>query len=203
MINIYFLQHRRDFRELLFYFINRIKPANKKLLRIFLLMTHDLPVNFDTDIECNIVDFSYNTFNNFRDKFLFALEQDSEYFFKLDEDIIFSNHVWDYIIENRHLVKDSNIMTLSPIINIGVPSCDYFIDDFCTQQEKEDIHKLFLSVNIQQTAGKSWGVHEFEELNNYTTKANKWTQSEFQKKLRTRQTQLKGVHPMKIGRAHV
>lgn len=201
MINIYYLQHRRNFLPILFYFLNRIKPENKKQIQLFLLNT-DIRIidqsQFPQDISVHIVDFSYNTFNNFRDKFLFALKQDSEYFFKLDEDIIFSEHVWNYMIENAKIVKQPDIITLSPIINIGVPSCDYFIDAFCTEEQKRIIDNIFLSVNIQDTAGKSWGINEFDALNQHTIRSQTWNKDVFQQTLAACQTHLKGVHPIRF-----
>jgi len=196
MINVFFLQHRRNFIPALEYFTNRIKPENKKLLKFFFLLTDNIPISFNSKIEYEVIHFGgHQHINNYRDKFIWALSQDGEYFFKLDEDIIFSNHVWDYMIENRTIVKDPNVITLSPTINIGVPSVDLFIESFCPEK-REEIEQLFLQTDIQE-AGRRWGI-DLEHFNDFTLRAKKWNRQDFHKRLTETNIKLKGIHPIRF-----
>lgn len=197
MINVYFLQHRRNFIPILEYFTKRIKPENKKLLKVHFLLTDNIQVEFNTGIDYEVHHYGGNMHtNNYRSKFLWALEQDCEYFFKLDEDIILSNHVWDYMIENRHLASNPHVMTVSPTINIGVPSVDLFIESFCPER-KEEIESLFLKVDIQKTAGQRWGM-DLEHLNDFTIRADKWEPYKFHERLTSMDTNIKGIHPVRF-----
>lgn len=197
MINVYFLQHRRNFIPLLEYFVNKIKPENKKLIKFYFLTTYPINIKFNTDVDYEIIHFGGNIhINNYQRKFNWAVNQDSEFFLKLDEDIIFSNHVWDYIIQNRHVVLADDIITLSPTLNIGVPTIDLFIEKFCPEL-KNNIEKGFLQVDIQKTAGDRWGM-DLEHLNDFTIRADKWDRHGFHERLKTMNTNIKGIHPIRF-----
>jgi len=197
MINVYFLQHRRNFIPTLEYFVSKIKPENKKRLRFFFLTTYDIPISFNVGVKYAIVNFGGSIHvNNYRNKFMWALNQPSDYFFKLDEDIIFSNHVWDYMIENQHLVSQPDVMTLSPTLNIGVPSVDLFIQGFCPEL-REKLEEWFREVDIQKTAGDRWGM-DLEHLNDFTIRADKWDYDAFHKRLTDMDTNIKGIHPVRF-----
>ena len=199
-ITINFLQHRRDFRKLFMYFMNRLKPENKKLIKINFLMTDKLDFNWiKSDIEIDVVNFGGTLWdNNYYKKFMYALNQDSKYYVTLGEDLFMSNHVWDYMIENRNVLDDGQILSLSPVINIGVPTCDLFMEDFCTQEQIQEIHKIFLKMDFNQTCSKRWDIYEYGILNKHTINAEKWEPEEFAKTLATVNTELKGVHPVRF-----
>ena len=197
MINVFFLQHRRNFIPLLTHFVKKIKPENKKLLKFYFLTTYPTDIQFDTGIDFEVINFGGNiSTNNYQKKFNWAVNQNSEYFLKLDEDIIFSNHVWDHIIEERKLVCAPDVMTVSPTLNIGVPTVDLFIKHFCPELQ-ETIEQQFLQVDIQKTAGDRWGM-DLEHLNDFTIRAKKWDRHGFHKRLQAMDTNIKGIHPIRF-----
>lgn len=197
MINVYFLQHRRNFTPLLEHFAKKIKPENKQLLKFYFLTTYPIEIKFNTGIQYEQIHFGGNVdTNNYQQKFNWAVKQDCEYFFKLDEDIIFSNHVWDYIVENREIVKQPKVMTLSPTINIGVPTIDLFIERFCPELKKE-IEQAFLKIDIQKTAGTRWDM-DLEHLNDFTIRAKQWNRHAFHERLKIMNTNIKGIHPIRF-----
>lgn len=203
MITINFLQHRRNFIELFLYLLGRVKPENRKKLHINFLMTDRLSpeqwYKYKTDIPYTIYNFGGNLHvNNYRDKMLIAMENSDRYFIKLDEDIILSNHVWDYLIENIEILeRDPNILLLTPAVNIGVPSTDLFIDDFCGEAQKKEIHDIFLRQDLQATAGNRWG-EDFEELNQHTLLSKTWNTDDYWKHVSSLKTNLKGIHPVRV-----
>jgi hypothetical protein len=203
MITINFLQHRRNYIPLLVYFLKRIKPQNKNKLHINFLMTDHYDSNYwdslQLDISMQVVKFPGNYItNNYLAKLQWFMNHSDEYCIKLDEDIILSNHLWDYIIENVDILnKEPNLLALTPVVNIGVPSVDLFIKDFCTEEEKKEIHKIFLNTDIHKTAGIRWELN-FEELNQYTINTTEWNFQKFHEHVSHLETEKKGIHPIRF-----
>ena len=202
-ICITFLQHRRNFIDLFMHFVNRIKPENKKLLSINFMMTDNLDLSgLETDIPYKLMYHSgRRPTNNYKSKMWAMLEEDCKYTVKFDEDIIMSNHVWDYMIENRELLyTDPELLLLTPVVNIGVPTCDMFIEDFCSEKKKNELHSIFLRQDMQKTAGDTWGIadNEFTTLNQHTTGASEWNPDAYWESVKGLNTELKGIHPVRV-----
>ena len=202
-ISIVFLQHRRNFIDLFIHFINKIKPENRKLLSINFMMTDNLDLgDIETDVPYKLMYFSgRKPTNNYKAKMWAMLEENSKYTVKFDEDIIMSNHVWDYMIENREvLYEDPKTLLLTPVVNIGVPTCDMFIEDFCSDEQKQKLHSMFLQQDMQKTAGETWAIEnsEFNKLNIHTTDADEWNPDEYWKTVDGLSAELKGVHPVRV-----
>ena len=139
--------------------------------------------------------------NNYKSKMWAILEEDCKYTVKFDEDIIMSNHVWDYMIENRELLyTDPELLLLTPVVNIGVPTCDMFIEDFCSEKKKNELHSIFLRQDMQKTAGDTWGIadNEFTTLNQHTTGASEWNPDAYWESVNGLNTELKGIHPVRV-----
>jgi len=200
-ISITFLQHRRDYIDLFIHFINKIKPENRKLLSINFMMTDNLDLRYlETDVPYKLMYFSgRKPTNNYKSKMWGMLEENCKYTVKFDEDIIMSNHVWDYMIENRELLyEDPNVLLLTPVVNIGVPTCDMFIDDFCSEEDKSTLHKMFLSQDIEKTAGRRWGLEGYKALNKHTIEADVWDPDAYWKTVGELESELKGIHPVRV-----
>lgn len=199
MITINFLQHRRNFIELFVYFINRIKPENKKKISINFLTTDIIDLSqYNISVPYQHLHIGGNIhINNYKQKFITAMEYSDKFFVKMDEDIILSNHLWDYIIENVDILETQpNIIALTPATNIGVMGCEIFIDDFCNDKEKQEIYNIFLKQDMQ-IAGNRWGTN-FRHLNKYTLEAQKWERENYLYDVSQLTTQLKGIHPVRI-----
>jgi hypothetical protein len=200
-ISITFLQHRRDYIDLFIHFINKIKPENRKLLSINFMMTDNLDLSYlETDVPYKLMYFSgRKPTNNYRSKMWAMLEEDCKYTVKFDEDIIMSNHVWDYMIENREILyEDPSIVALTPVVNIGVPTCDMFIDDFCSEEDKNTLNKMFVSQDMAKTAGDRWNVEEYGFLNKHTLEADVWNPEAYWKAVGKLKAVLKGIHPVRV-----
>jgi len=125
-------------------------------------------------------------------KILLALETSSPYSMSLDEDIFFNEYVWDYIIENINLLDDNENLTLSPTLSSGVPSADYFINDYFTEEDKKPLYKAFCSTNF----GPQWNG-DYSFLNKYTTEASEWNFENFLEAANNYNFYYKGIHPLR------
>src|SRR6056300_1203927 len=53
-----------------------------------------------------------------------AVNTDCKYSCSIDEDVLMSEHSWNSLIENLHVLDDENILLLSPLITNGIPTTE-------------------------------------------------------------------------------
>ena len=196
-ITINYLSHNRlHYSDLMFYFLSKIKPENKTKLKLNILSS----VEYDWSVKCeNLgIDYEVIVFNphlNYLTKIKFAVNSDTKYSVKLDEDCFINNYVWDYLIENVGVLDNEEILTLSPTMSNNIPSCDYFIDDFINDENvKTEIYNWFLK---REMPNGVWGV-DYSSLNDYTINAKTWNPKNFYNGVENLNTNTKGIHPLRI-----
>jgi hypothetical protein len=129
-ITINYLSHNRtNYSELMFYFLSKIKPENKLKLKLNVLAT----VDFDWKNKCDGLGIDYevtivNSHFNYLSKINIAVNSDTKYSVKLDEDCFTSNYVWDYLIENVNILDDEE-MIKSPFQRIKGGYNDSAVDN--------------------------------------------------------------------------
>jgi hypothetical protein len=187
-------------------FLMKIKDENKKKIKLLIHVTNLSDINFWTDklnsilacgidakIECSTFDNIYN--NTYNSKIQQSIETNCEYSCSMDDDIMMSNYLWDYMIENISILDDPKNLFLSPVISNGIPSVDMFIQDFCNIDETTIMHDIFNTTHISDM----WGV-DYSSLNYPKSEWN----LEFYEQVRKLQHYYKGIHPMRVSvQAHV
>lgn len=197
LITINYLSHNRlNYVDLMFYFLSKIKDENKTKIKLNILATNEN----DWEAKCKKLGIEYSVYlvssdNNYLKKIKISISTDTKYSVKLDEDCFINNHVWDYMIENVDLLEDESILTLSPVMSNNIPSCDFFINDFITDEDiKNKIFNYFLN---RPMPNGLWDV-DYSPLNEFTINTNVWDVESYYKKLDTLNTNTKGIHPLRI-----
>lgn len=202
-ITIHYLPHTRPhFCELMFYFLNKVKPENKEKLMLN-IYTHDL--NFFrqavpqllSGIECNIIHMS----PAYMDKInVITTKLDTPYSVKLDEDIFISNHLWDYMIENVGLLDDDENLILAPLLSCGIPTGEYFIDGYFDADRKKELHDTFLRFGFGKDGVpvNPWGW-DMTFINRLTTGAGSWDGAAWLEETNNIPHHYKGYHPLRNG----
>jgi hypothetical protein len=127
---------------------------------------------------------------NYLNKINYFIDTDCEYSCSMDEDILSSNYVLDFLIENINILDNGDNLFLAPLISNGIPSIDLFINDFCTDNEKELLHNIFVNTKIDNM----WGV-DYTSLNYIK---NKWEYSTFHDYVKNIKHYYKGIHPVRV-----
>jgi len=198
-VHLNFLQHRRNYIELFVKLFNRTSEETRKLTHVNFLITEPVDFPSNTNFNYSVQSFGgHREINNYKNKMEWMVQQDCEYILKYDEDMFMGPHVIDYMVKNRNILDSSDILLLTPCVNIGVPTCDMFIEDFCTDNSKAEIEKTFLKQDLAKTAGERWDIDEFDILNNFTTKANEWFSNDYWDAVSALSTELKGIHPVRV-----
>jgi len=126
---------------------------------------------------------------NYMSKIEHLANSEYKYSCSMDDDILISSHVWDYIIDNLEILDDNSNLFVSPLISNGIPSVDLFIEDFCTDEQKNEMHQIFIKTKIDNM----WGAN-YESLNKIRKKWN----YEFYEDIYKIDHYYKGIHPVRV-----
>jgi len=106
----------------------------------------------------------------------FAKQNNFKYIMKCDNDIIIPSYTIDYIIENLNRLNNPDVLTISPTITTGIPSCEYFINDFLSEEEAKDIREEFAKCKFDIQGG----IMDYRFLNKCTIEnTNLWNYNEY------------------------
>jgi len=175
-------------------FLTKIKEESKKKVKLVIYCTDRAQLDNwdkfkdehkDMDITTNFVGVSYMR------KIELSISTDCEYSCSMDDDIMVNNYVWDYLIENVHLLDNKENLLLSPVISNGIPTCDYFLEDFCTDEERLEVQDIFKNTKTNNY----WGVN-YTSLNSYHEKY--WDYNEYYDGVSKLDHFYKGIHPVRI-----
>ena len=146
-IAIGYLQHRRNYSKLFTYLLDKIKPQNKNLCKIYFYTTGPAILDIQTNIDYEVVQFGQylalpghpaEHIGNWGEKINTLANTDCKYIIRTGEDVFINPHALDFIIENRELLDNPENLAIIPCENLGIPSCDLFIDGFCNEKEKQE-----------------------------------------------------------------
>ena len=194
-LTINYLSHQRNqcekYWKITSHFLNKIDQKNK--VKINLLLTEDSK-NFESYIDNRIKVHKYIC-NSYIEKIKIASESDTEFSMKLDEDVFFSNHVFDEFI---NIANDKNSNGIYwPLISLNTSFSDIFIKKFIDSTDtKRKVEKEFLSVKFPR---KFWNQNNvYLKLNKHTLFSKKWNEDSFKKTLKTVNSVFRGIHPVRL-----
>lgn len=195
-ININLLtNHREPFLELTLFLLNRIKPQNKKAIRLNIIASGGSARRFRRLLSgINGIEVHVQTaFTQYLDKVRWAAGQPCRYQARLDEDVFVGPSVLDYMIENVGLLDNSDYLTLSPMLSNGIPTTDEFLVQFFGSKDRQEIERELLATEMPEV----WGV-DYRFLNRHTTRASRWNAVAFYRSVASLDHYLKGIHPVRI-----
>lgn len=123
----------------------------------------------------------------------FAKRKNIPYLMKHDNDIICPTYLYDFLIENTGILQNEKNLLLTPTLTSGIPTVEQFLYDFCSPQEIQEMHSLFL----QYRFGQTWGV-DYSHLNKHTVNESTWKAHEFFQSVKEASYFYKGVHPIRL-----
>ncbi len=196
------LHHRRNFEDTILHYLGKMKPENKKLCKLFFLTSQR--GNFDKKCEATGIDYSVVHFNfghNFMAKINTLLTSGLKYSLRTDEDTFVSNHVYDYMIENRDVLNSENYMLMAPLLMNGVPTVELFNQDFLLPKEREELEEIYLNTTITKIGNlihPNYQENHYELLNKHTIYSNKWDSRTFFSDVAKIPHYYRGLHPQRI-----
>lgn len=201
MITINYLHHDRSMFRIFFHFLNKIERD-------------DIHINILTDTDngdfwryilkgsnkpCDVVVFPKGL--NYMEKIFYAASNSDDIAVKLDEDIFIHNKTWEHIFDNLDKLNDPNCLCVIPTISNGIPGCDYFLEDFLTKDEQQNINKLLLQTHVPPNGGSIGGGYMgdvYDILNQHTINAQEWSSYNWWNTVRHINFHYRGIHPLRI-----
>lgn len=104
-----------------------------------------------------------------------AQNTDCKYSCKLDDDVLISRYVLDYLIDNLDKIDNYETPILAPILTNGMPSVDMFIDDFLNEQDRTIAHDILLRGSIVENM---WGLN-YCKINEKIRSMKEWNGREY------------------------
>lgn len=197
MITINYLHHLRslEYWKITSHFLNKIKDQNKQKIRLNILASteFDWKKDLDPNIQVSVHVVPPHE-NNYMKKIDIAVNQDTKYSIKLDEDCFINNYIFDYIIENISVLDDDDNFILVPILSNNIPMTERFINGFVDREVANKIKKCFLK---QEMPNGLWGA-DYSPLNSCTIGSLTWDSEKFFNCVSSLNTHLKGIHPIRI-----
>lgn len=200
MIQINLLMHhsqRMGFTIKSLNLLRKIKQENKSKIKLNIISSYEHEflktyINdlIDEGINCNVSLIHDLELSNYMTKIYSCPGTDCEYSCSMDDDILTSNHVWDYIIENISVLDSRENLFIAPLISNGIPSTDLFIEDFLSSDEKREIYDIFAKTHIENM----WGAN-YEILNQI---GSEWDYKKFYKLVSEINHYYKGIHPVRV-----
>jgi hypothetical protein len=147
--------------------------------------------------------------SSYPDRVAFAHKSQSEYSCKLDDDVLMSSHVWDFVYENLDKLTVKNPVMV-PIFTNGVPSADLFVQDFLDHTDIDQARNYFLTDPI---ADSEWGL-DYSSINREVGTWKMWDDSKYWNFVSKANTgwdtrslpwyyyMVRGVHPARYSREY-
>ena len=117
------------------------------------------------------------------------------YMMKCDNDIFLKADVIDYIIDNLNILENNKHLTISPVLSTGIPSVEYFKDQFMDKESQEKLNNMF-----SNTYFPFIGSVNYSPLNKYTVDNSTkiWDPNSFFKGVKEFNHYYKGIHPIRV-----
>ena len=160
------------------------KMNNKNNIRLLIVNSNNdfnyyinVMNNYDIDYD---IQYVYCPQNDYLPKVRSAIEYSKnnnfKYIMKYDNDILTPSYTFDYIYENLFLLENENVLTLSPTITTGIPSVEYFIDDFLENDHAKIVRDEFKKCEFQIQPG----IMDYTPLNNVSiNSSSEWDYKEY------------------------
>lgn len=201
MITICYLPHRPSrikFANIVFHYLCKIRPEYKSKICVKIL--HAGNSHIWQSVAENLVKNGIETYTaefpftlNYMDKIKLACDSDTEYCCKLDDDSWFSNHLWEWIIDNIDILKDDKNLVLAPHLSVGIPQIEHFIEGLGTSEEIKELYDIFHSYEFVPL----WGA-DYTPLNIVNKSTKEWDKNLFYNEVNKLDHYYKGIHPARL-----
>jgi len=184
----------------LYFLLNTIKEISKinnEYKNSFQVVMHsqnglnlEMHKNILKSNNINFIVLNENGCGDYLPKIKNAINVESDYSMKIDEDIFITHYVLQFIMDNLSYLDKENILALTPVLSTGIPSVEMFIEDVLDNTEKQEMYDIFNNTNIPNL----WGA-SYEILNK---RKEKWDSDYYYGEVSKINHFYKGIHPIRV-----
>jgi SAM-dependent methyltransferase len=122
-----------------------------------------------------------------------ATDRNIPYAMKCDNDVFITADTFDFMFENLDKLDSGEHLTLSPVLSSGIPTVEYFLDQFLEPDEAASVRNQFL-----QTKFTDNGLLRYSHLNKHTLEARTWNKEKFYEAVKNTVYPRRGIHPVRV-----
>ena len=199
-ISINYLPHNRSYYfTTIFNQLINIKEENKNVIEVNVFVSYEddphinLNLLLDNGIDAQLI-YQPHLDGHYMGKVEKAVDISRKYYISLDEEVFMNHYIWDYYIENCSVLDDEQNVWMAPLLSSGIPTVDWFIEQFFDDEEISYIHNLFKNTEFEP---RSYAPPGCEVLNKCTVESEEWDYENFYNEVHKMNTYYKGIHPVR------
>jgi hypothetical protein len=193
MLQINVLAHtidRQNFLSKSLDFLKKINNKDKIKIVIGFTTNNLFWENKKQELETSGLKIEIFQNNSYMGKINSFINSEYEFSCSMDEDIVLNEFLWDYIIDNLSILHDENNLILIPLLSNGIPTTETFIEDFCTEKEKDEFFQIFKNTKMIYHHMVGHNNLDYSFLDN-------WDET-FIERLFKIEHHYRGIHPIRI-----
>ena len=204
-ISINYLPHNRSYYfTTIFNQLINIKEENKNVIEVNVFVSYEddphinLNLLLDNGIDAQLI-YQPHLDGHYMGKVEKAVDISRKYYISLDEEVFMNHYIWDYYIENCSVLDDEQNVWMAPLLSSGIPTVDWFIEQFFDEPEQKELHDMCKNVFLQTTEISSMLGTLPVGLNKFTVDAEKWNYEKFYEGVENNiKHHYRGIHPVRV-----
>ncbi len=188
--------------------LSKIKSAHldRILLKIFYYRCHEEP--WKKKMETSNVPFQLcpmpspgepegYTGYDYKERTQICINSESKYSIRIDDDMFISTPLWNFIFDTTdEVLSQERVHAYCPVYNTGIPSVDFFVEDFLSAEDREAIGTIFKRAGVP---ARPWFPQcDYTHVQNAIERMEKWDSTLYWKEVLTHNTVFQSIHPIRF-----
>ena len=127
-----------------------------------------------------------------------CINSESKYSIRIDDDLFLSTPLWNFIFSTiDEVLSQERVHAYCPVFNTGMPSVDFFVEDFLSKEDRETIGAIFKRESVP---ARPWFPQcDYTHIQKAIEKMDKWDSTAYWKEVLTHNTVFQSIHPIRFG----
>ena len=184
--------------------LSKVTHLDKFLLKIFCYKCHE--EQWKKKMESAGIPFqicsmpspdkNYNGYD-YKQRTQICLESESKYSVRIDDDIFISTPLWNFMLGTMdEVLSQERVHAYCPVFSTGLPSIDFFVEDFLSKADAETIGAMFKRDSVP---ARPWFPQcDYTHIQKAIERMDKWNPDLYWKEVLTHNTVFQSIHPIRF-----
>ena len=134
---------------------------------------------------------------DYKERTRICLESPCKYSVRIDDDIFISTPLWNFMLSTMdEVLSQERVHAYCPVYSTGMPSVDFFIEDFLSPEDQEFMGTIFKRESVH---ARPWFPQcDYTHIQEAIDKMDKWDSKEYWKEVLRHNTVFQSIHPMRF-----
>lgn len=134
---------------------------------------------------------------DYKERTRICLESESKYSIRIDDDQFISTPLWNFMLSTiDEVLSQERIHAYCPVYNTGLPSVDFFVEDFLSKEDSEKLGAIFKRDSVPAKPWHPWC--DYTHLQVAIEKMEKWDSVAYWKEVLNHNTVFQSIHPIRF-----